>query len=86
MPLYEYRCKNCGTEFEKQLRFSEADQLPACPKCNSTQTRKKISSVVSFVFKFHRFISQPKQQLQHQRRLYLRRINRRPLAVVHKSM
>ncbi len=49
MPLYEYRCKNCGTEFEKQLRFSEADQLPACPNCSSTQTRKKISSVVSFV-------------------------------------
>jgi putative FmdB family regulatory protein len=48
MPLYEYRCKDCGTEFEKQLRFSEADQLPACPNCNSTQTRKKISSVVSF--------------------------------------
>jgi putative FmdB family regulatory protein len=49
MPLYEYRCKNCGAEFEKQLRFSEADQLPVCPNCNSTQTRKKISSVVSFV-------------------------------------
>jgi putative FmdB family regulatory protein len=48
MPLYEYRCKDCGTEFEKQLRFSEANQLPACPNCNSTQTRKKISSVVSF--------------------------------------
>ena len=49
MPLYEYRCKDCGTEFEKQLRFSEANQLPACPNCNSTQTRKKISSVVSFI-------------------------------------
>ncbi len=48
MPLYEYRCKECGTEFEKQLRFSEADQLPACPKCNSPHTRKKLSSVVSF--------------------------------------
>jgi putative FmdB family regulatory protein len=49
MPLYEFRCKECGTEFEKQLRFSEADQIPTCPNCNSTQTRKKISSVVSFV-------------------------------------
>lgn len=48
MPLYEYRCKDCGAEFEKQLRFSEANQIPACPNCNSTQTRKKISSVVSF--------------------------------------
>lgn len=48
MPLYEYRCKDCGTEFEKQLRFSEADQIPACPNCQSTQTRKKISAVVMF--------------------------------------
>ena len=48
MPLYEYRCKDCGTEFEKNLRFSEADQLPVCPKCNSSHTRKKISTVVSF--------------------------------------
>ena len=48
MPIYEYRCKNCGAEFEKQLRFSEANQIPICPKCKSTQTRKKISSVVSF--------------------------------------
>lgn len=48
MPLYEYRCKECGAEFEKTLRFSEADQIPTCPKCNSPHTRKKLSSVVSF--------------------------------------
>jgi putative FmdB family regulatory protein len=49
MPTYEYRCKDCGTEFEKTLRFSEAGQLPACPHCNSPSTRKKLSTVtVSF--------------------------------------
>jgi len=48
MPLYEYRCKDCGTEFEKTLRFSEAAQLPSCPQCNSLHTRKKISTVISF--------------------------------------
>ncbi|MDX9991310.1 MAG: zinc ribbon domain-containing protein [Anaerolineales bacterium] len=50
MPFYEYRCNECGTEFEKMLRFSEADQLPACPQCQSAQTRKKLSAVASFGF------------------------------------
>ena len=48
MPLYEYRCKDCGTEFEKRLSFSEADQLPACPECASAHTQKKLSRVMSF--------------------------------------
>ncbi len=47
MPFYEYRCAECGAEFEKMLRFSEADQLPACPKCASPQTQKKLSKVAS---------------------------------------
>jgi putative FmdB family regulatory protein len=48
MPLYEYRCKDCGEEFEKQFRFSEADQLPDCPKCSSARTQKKLSRLMSF--------------------------------------
>ena len=47
MPLYEYRCKECGEEFEKHMRFSEADELPACPKCESPRTQKKLSRVIS---------------------------------------
>ncbi len=48
MPLYEYRCNECGDEFEKMLRFSEADRLPACPRCASQNTQKRLSKVVSF--------------------------------------
>jgi putative FmdB family regulatory protein len=48
MPIYEYKCNQCGESFEKMLRFSEADQRPACPKCESKDTHKKISTVVSF--------------------------------------
>lgn len=48
MPLYEYRCNTCGDEFEKMLRFSEADRLPVCPKCASPDTQKRLSRVVSF--------------------------------------
>jgi hypothetical protein len=30
------------------VRFSEADQMPACPKCESNKTHKKISMSISF--------------------------------------
>lgn len=49
MPMYAYFCLECGAEFEKLLRFSEADTLPACPSCQSNQTRKKLAAVASFV-------------------------------------
>lgn len=48
MPLYEYSCSNCGAEFEKMVRFSEADRLPTCPNCQSQETHKKISAVASY--------------------------------------
>jgi putative FmdB family regulatory protein len=44
MPLYEYQCDNCGQSFDKLVSFSEADQVPACPKCGKKDTRKKISA------------------------------------------
>lgn len=48
MPIYEYECNKCGEPFEKMVRFSEADLIPVCPKCESKDTHKKISIVVSF--------------------------------------
>jgi|APSaa5957512622_1039677.scaffolds.fasta_scaffold152201_2 putative FmdB family regulatory protein len=47
MPLYEYNCKSCGTDFEKRVSFSEADTNPECPECNSPQTHKQISLFAS---------------------------------------
>ncbi|HBF40605.1 MAG TPA: zinc ribbon domain-containing protein [Anaerolineaceae bacterium] len=47
MPIYEYVCSNCGETFEKRVSFAEADQIPACPKCSSSATHKKISIVGS---------------------------------------
>jgi putative FmdB family regulatory protein len=47
MPLYEYQCNECGEEFEKIMRFSEADKSPDCPACHGQDTRKKISSIAS---------------------------------------
>jgi putative FmdB family regulatory protein len=48
MPIYEYRCNECGDLFEKMVKFSDADILPACPKCESKDTRKMLSTVASF--------------------------------------
>lgn len=32
MPVYTYRCENCGHEFDRQQSFSD-QALKACPKC-----------------------------------------------------
>ncbi len=47
MPIYEYICEACGQEFEKMMRFSEADLSPLCPTCGSDDTHKQISRVAS---------------------------------------
>jgi len=47
MPLYEYRCKECGFEFEKMMSFSQSDKLPECPSCKSQDTRKQMSTFAS---------------------------------------
>lgn len=46
MPLYEYRCKSCGEDFEKMVRFTET-QPPLCPTCKSQETEKKLSLVAT---------------------------------------
>jgi putative FmdB family regulatory protein len=35
MPIYEYLCSKCGTEFELRRSFSEADKPAPCPKCGA---------------------------------------------------
>lgn len=43
MPTYEYRCKDCGHEFEAQQAFSD-DALTECPSCKGA-LKKKFGSV-----------------------------------------
>jgi putative FmdB family regulatory protein len=42
MPIYEYRCKDCGKEYEEIVSVS-ATEAPPCPSCSSKNTEKKIS-------------------------------------------
>ena len=44
MPLYEYVCRACQTDFEALVPASRRDSSEtACPKCGATKTARKIS-------------------------------------------
>ena len=43
MPIYEYRCGNCGHELEAIQKLSEA-VLVTCPVCEKDTLKKKISA------------------------------------------
>lgn len=47
MPTYEYRCKDCGHEFEAQQAFSD-DPLTECPSCQGALKKKFGSVGISF--------------------------------------
>ena len=40
MPLYEYTCKKCHSDFELLVR---GDQKPICPQCGSQRLEKQLS-------------------------------------------
>jgi len=35
MPLYEFRCRQCGERFEKLVRSSSEPEYPKCPQCGT---------------------------------------------------
>ncbi len=41
MPIFEYKCDDCGGEFE-ELVFDQ-NETPECPKCGSKKTAKLMS-------------------------------------------
>lgn len=55
MPIYTYRCSECGTQFERQQSFSEPS-LRTCPKCGE-EGLSKVYTPVGVVFKGSGFYS-----------------------------
>lgn len=49
MPVYTYRCENCGVQFEKSQKFTD-QPLTRCPECNHKSLRK-VYMPVGIVFK-----------------------------------
>jgi putative FmdB family regulatory protein len=45
VPLYEYRCADCGTEFEALVPAGRAD-AEHCPDCG-TEARRRLSLVAA---------------------------------------
>jgi len=44
MPIYEYRCEDCGTKFEKLVR--RASEVPeiGCPSCGQKHLNQEFST------------------------------------------
>jgi putative FmdB family regulatory protein len=40
MPIFDYKCADCGAAFEKLVR---RDETVTCPKCNSASVAKQLS-------------------------------------------
>jgi putative FmdB family regulatory protein len=49
MPVYEYLCKGCGHEFEREQRISDPP-VKKCPSCGALKAKRQISRT-SFVLK-----------------------------------
>jgi len=49
MPIYTYRCDNCGIQFDKTQKFSDP-MLTKCPDCGK-KSLKKVYTPVGIVFK-----------------------------------
>jgi putative FmdB family regulatory protein len=49
MPIYEYACARCESEFEVEQRITE-DPLQSCPQCRSRRIKRLISQT-SFALK-----------------------------------
>jgi putative FmdB family regulatory protein len=55
MPVYTYRCENCGVRFERLQGFNDP-VLTRCPECNK-KTLHKVYTPVGIVFKGSGFYS-----------------------------
>ena len=49
MPIYTYRCENCGVQFDRRQSFND-EPLKVCPECQKEALRK-VYLPVGIVFK-----------------------------------
>ncbi len=43
MPIFEYRCQDCGTRFEKLVRGTADREGLACPSCGQGRLQQELS-------------------------------------------
>lgn len=44
MPIYEYKCEDCGTKFEKLVRRSSDVPELTCPSCGKNHLQQELST------------------------------------------
>lgn len=44
MPIYEFRCSNCGRKFETLCRMGETGEGLECPHCGSRTLSRLVSA------------------------------------------
>ncbi|HTX36429.1 MAG TPA: zinc ribbon domain-containing protein [Bryobacteraceae bacterium] len=44
MPIYEYRCEDCGTKFEKLVRRQAEVPGVECPSCGQKHLKQELST------------------------------------------
>jgi putative FmdB family regulatory protein len=47
MPIYEYKCRKCGTKFEMLQRMGATNDGVSCPKCGASKPTKQFSVFMS---------------------------------------
>jgi putative FmdB family regulatory protein len=47
MPIYGYKCTECGHQFDKLQKMSD-DPLKDCPECNKPALEKQLSTGTGF--------------------------------------
>jgi len=47
MPIYEFKCKKCGKNFEQLIFSSDEEEKLACPSCGQSDTSRLMSSFSS---------------------------------------
>ena len=47
MPIYEYRCRDCGHRFEILQRLGQGAEDLECPRCTARQLEKQYSTFAS---------------------------------------
>ncbi len=43
MPMYEYRCADCGSEFEQLVSFNTPAEDVDCPNCGAYEASRTLS-------------------------------------------
>lgn len=51
MPYYDYKCRDCGHEFDVRIPMDQAGTPQTCPECGATDASQVITNYGSYSIK-----------------------------------